>query len=228
MKIQTGLLSLILIFSSNLLASPVLQIDYRGASITRGVGASAPLGNRINAHLSRQSQVERIAAVKTLLALDYFYPTNFELLRRGTDEQFRTRVRTLLNEWSSQYEVVVIGLLPVSVELNPDLRNFIASERGAPFRGAFQVLGYCCSTRARALNDMLRSEAARNPRVVLFDWTTAIAAYQQRPDLSPTPTQIYSDMLHINDRGQVMLFNLALRSVLGRIWDVSLTAMPLN
>lgn len=228
MKMMTLAFSLVLAFSANLWAQTALQIDYRGASITRGVGASVSLGARINNHLLQQRHVQRIAQVKTLIALDYFYVTNFQRLRNGSDAEFRSAVRSLLASWSSGYDVAVVGLLPVSGELNAPLRNFINSDRGAPFRGAFQVLSLCCGTRAQVLNEMLRAEAARNPKLVLFDWTRAIAAYQQNPDLSPAPSEIYSDMLHLNNRGQIMLFNLALRSVLSRIWSVPLSPMPLN
>lgn len=228
MKIADFIILIVLAFSSNLWAQSGLQIDYRGASITRGVGAAVSLGSRINNHLLRQRDVQRIAQVKTLVALDYFYVTNFQRLRSGSDDEFRSAVRSLLASWTANYDVAVVGLLPVTAELSPALRSFIAGERGSPFRGAFYVLNLCCGGRAQMLNEMLRAEAVRNPKLVLFDWTRAIAAYQQNPDMTPAPSEIYSDMLHLNNKGQVMLFNLALRSVLSQIWNVQLSPMSLN
>lgn len=212
---------------SALPAEMLSGLDFTGASITRGFRA----GLSLEARYKRQLLTEplptqmRINSMRTIIALDYFFVTNFTGLQIGTDQDFIHSLEAVLSSWLAENDVVIIGLLPVESELSNEMRAFIHSERGRPFVSPFALIGSCCAPRAAIVNRRLRDLASSNRRIYLFDWSNVIESYRLSPQLLPAPSELFADRLHINRIGQRVLYNLQLKSLLEQVWGVSLRSL---
>ena len=203
------------------------SLNFRGASITRGFRAGASLESRYERQLMTESESIRaqINSMKTLVALDYFFVTNFSALRSGSEQLFSETFEAVLHQWLTQHDAVIVGLLPVEAELSAANREFLHSTRGRAFAGPFALISSCCNSRAMEVNRRLRALAATEGKLHLFDWTLMVDHYRVNVNEWPSASSLFADRLHINQAGQKVLYNLCFKSVLERVWRVSLRLM---
>lgn len=237
------LIFLILSFtlSANVWANGIKEIDFLGASITRGLLAAVPLETRIEEHLVKEPDLATIKQNKTLFALDYFFVTNFGALSKPNADveklvqiQIQNWLKSKMNG-TEPYDFVVVGLLPVPETTNSITSQaqlaFLNSARGHHLSGVYRMINNCCLANAKKVNRYLRSIANSpsnpNSKIYLFDLTSVIEWYIARPGLNTRELYGKVDNIHINSRGQAAFYNIGLIPILKEMWGVqNLEDMP--
>lgn len=199
------------------------RVAFTGASITQGFRASQSLQGKFNTLLAQQPTdvQQKVKSKNTAVALDYFFPTNFGLLRNGTEQEFRSRVETVFASWLQANDIVMVGLIPEWSELSVDDQVYLQSATGRPFSNWFAIINRCCSGRAKYVNARIKQLARAQPKLVILDWTRLIAQFRTGA-VRNEPSSLFGDIIHLNNSGQVVLFHYFLGPVFQNVWQVRL------
>jgi hypothetical protein len=216
-----GLFTAVAFFSLNSFAQG--RVAFTGASITQGFRASQSLQSRFNTLLAQQSieVQQKVKSKKSVVALDYFFPTNFGLLRSGSEEDFRNRVELVLTSWLQSNDIVMVGLIPEWSELSAADQAYLQSANGRAFSNWFAIINRCCSARAKYVNARIKQLASVNSKLVILDWTRLISAFRLGR-IPHEPTSLFGDIIHLNNSGQAVLFHYFLGPVFQTVWQVRL------
>lgn len=221
LQLFLGLFVIASLFSINGLAQG--RVAFTGASITQGFRASQSLQGRFNTLLAQQPAdvQQKVKSKNSVVALDYFFPTNFGLLRSGTEQEFRSRVDTVIASWLQANDIVMVGLIPEWSELSAHDQDYLQSATGRPFSNWFAIINRCCSVRAQYVNARIKQLARSHPKLVILDWTRLITQFRAGK-VPHAPAGLFGDIIHLNNAGQSVLFHYFLGPAFQNVWQVRL------
>jgi hypothetical protein len=189
------------------LDSSVIHFD--GASITAGSGASLPLQMRLRDQFQRQAidlQTYADAGQKFIFLLDYFYPSNFTELDHDDASFVEAEVRRIVQARLSEFDFVVLGLLPESKKL--DTQKLQAAPENHPVRFVLNSLESSERTKrnAQIVNQTLKNLEREFPDQIRLADPTALS--EKLLALTETDAlAFFPDRIHPNDNGQAFFIN---------------------
>ena len=199
------------------------RVAFSGASITYGFRASQSLQGRFNTLLSQQAAdvQQKVNSKNSIVALDYFFPTNFSSLRTGSEDYFRGRVDVIIATWLKNNDIVMIGLIPEWSELSAADQAYVRSAEGSPFASWFGIINSCCSARAKYVNARIKQLALSQPKIVILNWTNLITQFRTGK-VRYQAESLFGDPIHLNNSGQTVLFKYFLGPSFQNVWSVRL------
>ncbi len=206
------------------LDSTYLNIDTKGASNTTGCGASVPLLARLRDHLdlnvTDHDLQRKLSQPRTLIAGDYFFPTNYTFLTQQNGAH-SARVKNLLDQWSRDYDLILVGLLPLWEDLSENEKTVAQNFDAGGYKNILDILENY-KTAVRAVNTSLRDYAQAHPQKVkllsLKNMITASWDFYNNTmgdyayPIPPNPFN--ADHLHFTDYGQAFFLNAVVFPVL--------------
>ncbi len=194
-----------------------INIDALGASNTTGSGNSLPLIARLRDHLDvnvTNSDLRRqLSHTRTLIAGDYFFPTNYSFLMQPGFNH-RAKVNEILTQWNQEYGLILVGVLPLWESLNVDEQNVARSLDKGGYKNILDTLE-TYKTAVRTVNATLVQFAKKHPDKVkllnLKNMITASSDFYNNNTAAynfPIPANAFhADNLHFTDHGQAFFLN---------------------
>ncbi|PWU20750.1 MAG: hypothetical protein C5B49_03765 [Bdellovibrio sp.] len=203
---------------------PVPNLSMVGASNTKGVGASLPMEMRVRHHLQATVSPESLARLpRTLVAFDYFFPTNFPAL--DSNQDLTPLVHAALDQMVSHHDIVLVGLLPTRDQFSSRAVQWLAYQNDSSF--SF-IVDYLSSAprgdRSREVNRILREYARTHKQVQIVKVTDMVENLAE--EWKWRVSQFFFDRLHFSDQGQALFFNSVLKAPLQNLLGTKVSDMP--
>jgi hypothetical protein len=235
-------LSLTLAFSPLSIFAQQDNLVFMGASNTNGTGSSLPLDIRVKSHLKSVlpkmsiNDREKLEGKKVLIAVDYFFHTNFRALD-NPNALHAELVEALVRQWSEQYDLVIVGLLPLPENLSANAKDALIrlNPNQAP-KGLYTNLtqdGFLNQARTvnKTLQRLAKDGALPKGNFVLAPnerFFNAILGFPEQHSDRINSEKLFSDTFHVNDKGQATYINRVILPVLSQELGLSqpIKAMP--
>jgi hypothetical protein len=197
------------------------NIEVRGASNSAGSGATLPLLARIRDHLVisfedkkliDNATMMRLSKSRILIAADYFFPTNFPQIKKDS-KTVKIETEKMIKSWLSNFDLVMIGLLPTWGDLDPDIKQFVIETDYGGYKNILDILDQY-RTNISVINSVIKGFAKNSSKIKMLKLDKMIVVSKDQFDGKqmlysfPIPAGPFnSDKLHFSDAGQAFFLN---------------------
>ncbi len=207
----------------------IAEIKFIGASNTKGFGTGS-LKSRLDKHLEKNVSFETRALIeseetKVLVALDYFYPTNYSGLG-DLEIDHEKRVAELVSAWRQNHDFIVIGTLPHWEDLSEEQKYFLENTpESSTLKNLMQFGMRSLLSGVRIVNESLRNQSELFENIMIMSPGLAVDEFISNPALG-APNKYFRDRLHFNRRGQYLVFNALILPKLRVIFNLNEFDLP--
>lgn len=216
------------------------NLSMLGASNTTGFGTSLSFDLRIRNHWENLSKsnfdlVKELEDKSILIALDYFYPSNFPELNNETVDH-AAKVESIIQDWSHEYDIVIVVSLPSLDEINQvdGLADYLKKSEAKQLKSIVETLSSEKTKLAvNKVNSKIYEMDQNHSSVFSVSATELFQLFYEDSKKWPwqrsiKPSRLFLDDLHFNDKGQAVVYNEFLLPKIGEALniDVSKAKMP--